>query len=102
MRLMGRRQTGEGDLTVAAPPLGLGDVGTNFSRLPALLQWPVLASIVMVMSSSFTAMLTTVGSGDSHLGIVIIESAGGGFTTDTVIASVGASSLREGGGGRMP
>lgn len=109
MRLTGRKQAGEGVVrgaAAAADPLGLGEVGTSLSVLPVLLPRP--DSIVIVMLSSVVLMLTIVGSGDSHLGIVIIESAGGGFTTETVIDSCGehatgaGSSFLEGGGGIMP
>lgn len=53
-------------------------------------------------------MLTMVGTGDAHAdrGIVIIESAGWGLTTETVIDSVeevgAGSSFLEGGGGIIP
>lgn len=102
----GRRHAGEGVVREAAPPPpappdGVGEVGTRFSRLPALLL-PLPDSIVMVMLSSFWVMLTIVGNGDSHFGIVIIESGGCGLPADTVIDSGAGSSFLDGGGGIMP
>lgn len=97
---MGLRQAGEGVIRVAVSPLGLGEEGTNFSWLPSLLPRP--DSIVMVILSSFVLMLTIVGSGDSHLGIVIMESAGGGFTTETMMDSEDGASFLDGGGGNIP
>ena len=92
---MGRKQAGE-VAVLGLAPLGLGEFGTSFSRLPVLLSLP--DSMVIVISSSLVLMLTTVGSGDSHLGMVIMESAGCGFTTATEVGS----SFLEGGGGIIP